>query len=127
MSSIQPNVGIINLDRQLHRTHLVPKLETTADRGMRKDDESIFLLIYSRSFPGNQHIYHSLDKSTVLQEARVFNESPIKPQKCCSTLAKVLYLIYQGQEFQRKEATDLFFSVTKLFQSKDVRVVVVEM
>lgn len=64
-------------------------------------------------------LFH-LDKSTALQEARVFNESPIRPSRCCATLTKVLYLLYQGEQFQVNEATNLFFSVTKLFQSKDV-------
>jgi coatomer protein complex subunit gamma len=61
-----------------------------------------------------------LDKSVVVQEARVFNETPIRPAKCARTLTKVLYLLYQGEHFQTQEATNLFFSVTKLFQSKDV-------
>jgi coatomer protein complex subunit gamma len=43
--------------------------------------------------------------------------------KCCLTLSKVIYLIYQGEPIHANEATDLFFAVTKLFQSKDVRIV----
>lgn len=51
----------------------------------------------------------------------MFNETPIKAQKCCQTLAKVLFLLYQGETLLTDEATSLFFSVTKLFQSKDTQ------
>ena len=66
---------------------------------------------------GYQHFF---DKTTVLQEARVFNESPINARKCRALLTKILYLISLGETFGTTEATELFFSVTKLFQSKDV-------
>ena len=59
-----------------------------------------------------QNLYATLDKSTALQEARIFNETPIRPSKCCLTLSKVLYLLYNGEHLQPNEATDLFFSVT---------------
>ncbi|GJJ76910.1 coatomer subunit gamma [Entomortierella parvispora] len=62
---------------------------------------------------------HYFDKTTILQEARVFNESPINARKCRALLTKILYLISQGETFGTTEATELFFSVTKLFQSKD--------
>jgi coatomer subunit gamma len=65
-------------------------------------------------------MFATLDKSIVLQEARIFNETPVKASKCCVTLTKVLYLIYQGIELTTTEATKLFFDITKLFQSKDV-------
>ncbi|TPX31608.1 hypothetical protein SmJEL517_g05105 [Synchytrium microbalum] len=64
--------------------------------------------------------FNNLDKSTVLQEARAFNESPINPRKCRHIIAKILYLISQGESFGTKEATETFFSITKLFQSQDV-------
>lgn len=51
----------------------------------------------------------------------MFNESPINARKCRALLTKILYLISQGETFGTTEATELFFSVTKLFQSKDVR------
>lgn len=66
--------------------------------------------------------HHYFDKTTVLQEARVFNESPINARKCRALLTKILYLISLGETFGTTEATELFFSVTKLFQSKDVSV-----
>lgn len=57
---------------------------------------------------------------TVIQEARVFNETPISPRKCRILLTKIVYLLYVGETFGTQEATTLFFGVTKLFQHKDV-------
>ena len=50
---------------------------------MKKDDE----------LGDAQNIYQNLDKSTVLQEARVFNETPIRAGRCCLTLTKVCLLM----------------------------------
>ena len=61
-----------------------------------------------------------VDKGSVLQEKRIFNESPINPRKCCHLITKILYLLGQGQTFTKTEATDLFFATTMLFQSTDV-------
>lgn len=76
---------------------------------MKKDDES-----------GINQYYHN--KTTVIQEARVFNESPISPRKCRALLAQIVYLLYVGETFGTQEATTLFFGVTKLFQHKDVKI-----
>lgn len=65
-------------------------------------------------------MFYHLNKTTVLQEARAFNDSPINVRKCRLLLTKIIYLLYLGEPFNVKEATDLFFNVTKLFQSKDV-------
>lgn len=35
-------------------------------------------------------------------------------------LTKIAYLLYQSEAFATKEATETFFSITKLFQSPDV-------
>ncbi|KPJ18403.1 Coatomer subunit gamma [Papilio machaon] len=64
--------------------------------------------------------YQNLDKTIVLQEARYFNETPVNPRKCIYILSKILYLLNQGEKFTTKEATDVFFATTKLFQSKNV-------
>eukprot|EP01102_Stenamoeba_stenopodia_P007090 TRINITY_DN1980_c3_g1_i1.p1 TRINITY_DN1980_c3_g1~~TRINITY_DN1980_c3_g1_i1.p1 ORF type:complete len:879 (-),score=208.25 TRINITY_DN1980_c3_g1_i1:193-2829(-) len=64
--------------------------------------------------------FQGIDKSLVLQEKRIFNETPLNPRKCCHLLTKILYLLAQGETFTTNEATDLFFAVTKLFQSKDI-------
>ena len=74
---------------------------------LKKDDES-----------GINQYYHN--KTTVIQEARVFNESPISPRRCRALLAQIVYLLYVGETFGTQEATTLFFGVTKLFQHKDV-------
>lgn len=69
---------------------------------------------------GGGNPFGSLDKTSVLQEARTFNETPINPRKCSHILTKILYLINQGdQTVGSTEATEAFFAMTKLFQSKD--------
>lgn len=75
----------------------------------KKDDES------SQGNP-----FQNLDRSTVLQESRSFNDTPINTRKCIQILSKVLYLMNQGTVFGTMEATETFFAMTKLFQSKDV-------
>jgi len=64
--------------------------------------------------------FHNVEKTTVLQEARIFNETPVKARKCTLVLTKILYLINQGEQLGTTEATEAFFAMTKLFQSKDV-------
>ncbi|KAI6154021.1 coatomer subunit gamma [Pisolithus tinctorius] len=59
------------------------------------------------------------NKTTIIQEARVFNESPISPRKCRALLTRIVYLLYLGESFSSQEATTLFFGTTKLFQHKD--------
>ena len=80
-----------------------------------------------------------MEKTSVLQEARIFNETPVKARKCTHVLTKILYLINQvsitnsssiyrqihrffsqGEVLGTAEATEAFFAMTKLFQSKDV-------
>ncbi|XP_060078948.1 coatomer subunit gamma-2-like [Ylistrum balloti] len=68
---------------------------------------------------GGGNPFHNIEKSSVLQEARTFNESPINPRKCAHILTKVLYLINQGEQIGATEATEAFFAMTKLFQAKD--------
>ncbi|XP_014776562.1 coatomer subunit gamma-2 [Octopus bimaculoides] len=80
-------------------------------RSNKKDEED-----------GGSNPYNHLEKATVLQEARTFNESPINPRKCSQILTKILYLLNQGENFGRTEATEAFFAMTKLFQSKDMTV-----
>jgi hypothetical protein len=71
-------------------------------------------------YPYLSAFYH--DKSTVILEARAFNESPISPRKCRALLTRIVFLLYVGETFTTQEATTLFFGVTKLFQHKDVSV-----
>ncbi|CAH1784771.1 unnamed protein product [Owenia fusiformis] len=63
--------------------------------------------------------FFNLEKTSVLQEARTFNDTPINPRKCCHILTKILYLLNQGEHIGTTEATETFFAMTKLFQSKD--------
>ncbi|XP_056633800.1 coatomer subunit gamma [Diorhabda sublineata] len=69
---------------------------------------------------GGSGNFQNLEKTTVLQEARIFNETSINPRKCTPILTKLLYILNQGETLSVKEATDVFFAMTKLFQSKDV-------
>uniref|UniRef100_F1KV00 Coatomer subunit gamma n=1 Tax=Ascaris suum TaxID=6253 RepID=F1KV00_ASCSU len=79
--------------------------------GMKRDKKD------EESGAGNP--YANLDKTAVLQEARAFNDTPINARKCSLILSKLLYLRQQGETIGRTEATEAFFAVTKLWQSKD--------
>ncbi|KAF8323388.1 Coatomer, gamma subunit [Clavulina sp. PMI_390] len=59
------------------------------------------------------------NKTTILQETRVFNDSPISPRKCRALLTRTVYLLYLGENLTAQEATTVFFGTTKLFQNKD--------
>ncbi|KAL0280673.1 UNVERIFIED_CONTAM: hypothetical protein PYX00_001898 [Menopon gallinae] len=69
---------------------------------------------------GGGNPFANIEKTAVLQEARTFNETPVNPRKCTHTLTKILYLLNQGEQLGVAEATDAFFAMTKLFQSRDV-------
>jgi len=43
----------------------------------------------------------------------------VNPRKCTAVLAKILYLLNQGEVLGTTEATECFFAITKLFQAKD--------
>ena len=64
-----------------------------------------------------------LEKATVLQECRVFHDAAVvtgNPRKCCLLITKLLFLLVKGDSFTSAEITEVFFGVTKLFQSFDV-------
>ncbi|KAK9479463.1 adaptin N terminal region-domain-containing protein [Lipomyces japonicus] len=62
-----------------------------------------------------------MDKMTVFQDCiSGFNASPIHPRRCRVLLTKLAYLLFTGDTFARSESTQLFFSITKLFQHKDI-------
>ncbi|KAE9616521.1 putative coatomer/calthrin adaptor appendage subdomain, coatomer gamma subunit [Lupinus albus] len=61
-----------------------------------------------------------IEKGGVLQEARVFNDPQLDARRCSQVITKLLYLLNQGESFSKVEATEVFFSVTKLFQSRDL-------
>lgn len=62
-------------------------------------------------------VFQNLDKISLLQEARYFNSSRVNTSKCVRILTKILCLLYQGESLSIQEATHIFFSTTKLFQS----------
>lgn len=67
--------------------------------------------------------YQHLEKATVLQESRIFHDSSVvtqNPRKCCQMITKLLFLLVKGETFSSAEVTEVFFGVTKLFQSDDV-------
>lgn len=68
---------------------------------------------------GGFNPFQNLESSTVLQEARVFNETPINPKRCRLLLTRIIYLLNQGEHVGRTEATESFFAITKLFQCQD--------
>ncbi|XP_020572866.1 coatomer subunit gamma-2 [Phalaenopsis equestris] len=63
--------------------------------------------------------FMGIEKGAVLQEARVFNDPQLDARRCSQVITKLLYLLNQGENFTKIEATEVFFAVTKLFQSKD--------
>lgn len=63
--------------------------------------------------------FQGLDKTTALQETKVFNDPNINPKKCAFLVTKILYLLLQGETISRSEANTVFFNVTKLFQARD--------
>ncbi|KAL3701141.1 hypothetical protein R1sor_019163 [Riccia sorocarpa] len=64
--------------------------------------------------------FFGIEKGAVLQEARVFNDPQLDARRCAQVITKLLYLLNQGETFTKMEATEVFFAVTKLFQSKDI-------
>ena len=67
--------------------------------------------------------FQHLEKSTVLLDCRVFHDAQVvtqNPRKCCLLITKLLFLLVRGESFTSAEVTEVFFGVTKLFQSDDV-------
>lgn len=67
--------------------------------------------------------YQHLEKATVLLECRVFHDASVvtqNPRRCCLLITKLLFLLVKGDTFTSSEITEVFFGVTKLFQSPDV-------
>lgn len=67
----------------------------------------------------SSELFKDIDGATIMLESRVFNESPLQSKKCCYALTKLLYYLYLGGSLSESEATNIFFSMTKAFQSKD--------
>lgn len=59
----------------------------------------------------------------MLQESRIFHDATVvtqNPRRCCQMITKLLFLLVKGETFSSAEVTEVFFGVTKLFQSDDV-------
>lgn len=82
----------------------------------KKYDDNRGMVVIKQDNP-----FSNLEKSKVLQEARVFNEYPVQPRTCRIVVTKLI-LILQNHPcpLTRPEATNLFFSITKLFQNPNV-------
>ncbi|KAK9907459.1 hypothetical protein WJX75_004057 [Coccomyxa subellipsoidea] len=64
--------------------------------------------------------FYAIEKGAVLQEARCFNDPHIDPRRCQQVITKLLYLLTQGETLTKKEASEVFFSVTKLYQNSQL-------
>lgn len=58
---------------------------------------SVLLLhfIFYSSELGGGNPFQNIDKTSVLQETRIFNDTPVNVRKCTHILTKILYLINQ--------------------------------
>ncbi|CBH18216.1 Coatomer subunit gamma [Trypanosoma equiperdum] len=65
--------------------------------------------------------FDGIEKASVLQQCRVFNDVQLDISACLRCLTECLYLIYTGTTFTEAEATELFFMSTKLLQSNRSR------
>lgn len=63
-----------------------------------------------------------VDRATVVQETRLFNQPTTKPRQAAAILTSLLYCLHQGETLTDDETTSVFFNVTKLWQSSDVLV-----
>ncbi|KAH9600254.1 Coatomer [Trypanosoma melophagium] len=61
--------------------------------------------------------FEGIDKSTALQQCRVFNDVRLDISACVRAITQCLYLLSTGTTLTEAEATDLFFMSTKLLQS----------
>ncbi|KAH0543048.1 hypothetical protein FGG08_002561 [Glutinoglossum americanum] len=74
---------------------------------------------YSKKDEDADQAIMKVDRTSVFQEARLFNSSPISPRRCRILLTKIALLLFTGEKFPTNEATSLFFGISKLFQNKD--------
>jgi coatomer subunit gamma len=90
---------------------LLKELQQVAEKFKDEDEDEAFISPYAH-----------LEKSAVLQEARIFHDPMAvreNPRKCCTVIAQLLHLQNTGQFLNSTEATEVFFGVTKLFMSDD--------
>jgi len=73
----------------------------------------------SPSSPVEYSPFYGIEKGAALQDARCFNDAHVDARRCQQVITKLLYLLVQGETFTKKESSEVFFSVTKLFQARD--------
>ena len=89
---------------------LFKEVSVLKDRLKVKDEDEIF------------NPFEGIQKSEVLQECKKFNDSKFvtqQPRSCCLIITQLLFLVHHGEVFSENETTEVFFGVTKLFQSKN--------
>lgn len=59
--------------------------------------------------------------SCVLQDTRIFHETPVDGPKCSRLITELLYHLGQGGTVGENEQNELFFAFMKLFQSTNTR------
>lgn len=60
------------------------------------------------------------DKMTVFQQCvSSFNDSSVPSERARELLTRLVHLFYVGQTFSEQDATQLFFTITKLFQKEN--------
>lgn len=103
---------------------MVKEIQGLKDKFKREDSDS--RASRGATKPSKQVLaaspFADLEKATVLQECRVFSDSKIvteSPRKCSQLITKLLHIVTQGDTMSSSEVTDVFFGVTKLFQSSD--------
>ncbi|OBT53043.1 hypothetical protein VE04_06971 [Pseudogymnoascus sp. 24MN13] len=74
---------------------------------------------YSKKDEDGDQALMKVDRTSVFQEARLFNSSPIQPRRCRILLTKIALLLYTGEKFPTNDAATLFVGISKLFQNKD--------
>ncbi|KAI9731129.1 MAG: coatomer subunit gamma [Cirrosporium novae-zelandiae] len=74
---------------------------------------------YSKKDEDADQAIVKVDRTSVFQEARIFNVTPVSPRRCRILLTKIALLFFTGEKFPTNEATTLFFGISKLFQNKD--------
>jgi hypothetical protein len=105
---------------------MVKEIQGLKDKFKREDADSraVLLDLHDRTAlnPLAASPFADLEKATVLQECRVFSDSKVvtdSPRKCSQLITKLLHIVTQGDAMSSSEVTEVFFGVTKLFQSSD--------
>lgn len=69
---------------------------------------------------GELGAFTHLNKTSLVLDSRVFNETPLSTKRCNALLNKLLFTVYNGETFNANDATAIFFNVIKTFQSKEM-------